>query len=130
MESLNRCISRIEKKQPEQLAELQTDFDLQDIIVLNLERAVQLMVDIGLHILSDRISSRPESMANVFTELEKHGLIDKTLAENLTKAVGFRNIAVHEYKSLNWDIVWSIITKNILDFKLFNKAVLRFMDNQ
>lgn len=39
LESLSRCIKRIEDKMPASVEELQTNLDLQDIITLNLERA-------------------------------------------------------------------------------------------
>ena len=31
--------------------------------------------------------------------------------------VAFRNIAVHAYFSVNWSIVWSAATRNVLDLK-------------
>jgi uncharacterized protein YutE (UPF0331/DUF86 family) len=33
------------------------------------------------------------------------------------KAVGFRNLAVHEYDKINWNIVYRIMTERITDFK-------------
>jgi len=41
LESLRRCLSRIEDKCPVNVAELEKDVDVQDIITLNLTRAVQ-----------------------------------------------------------------------------------------
>ncbi len=49
LESLRRCLSRIERKCPASVTELEGDVDLQDIITLNLTRAVQLSVDIAAH---------------------------------------------------------------------------------
>ena len=39
--------------------------------------------------------------------------------------VGFRNIAVHDYTSLNLDIVEKIIEKHLEDFTKFTKIVLK-----
>ena len=47
LESLRRCIVRIEEKRPVSVEILKTDYDIQDIISLNLERAIQISVDIG-----------------------------------------------------------------------------------
>ena len=47
IESLERCLIRIQTKSPASLDSLQNDLDCQDIIVLNLERAVQVCVVIG-----------------------------------------------------------------------------------
>ncbi len=41
LESLQRCISRIEEKTPLKVEILESDYDIQDIISLNLERTVQ-----------------------------------------------------------------------------------------
>lgn len=48
------------------------------------------------------------------------------VAENLKRAVGFRNIAVREYEEINWEIVKSICTKHVKDFYQFMKAILKF----
>ena len=47
LESLRKCLHRNETKKPESLEDLIQDIDAQDIIALNLERFVQLCVDIA-----------------------------------------------------------------------------------
>ena len=47
LESLRRCIARIESKRPITPDILRSNDDLQDIIALNLERAVQTCVDMA-----------------------------------------------------------------------------------
>jgi Flp pilus assembly CpaF family ATPase len=44
LESLARCVRRVEQKRPPTLAALLADPDAQDILVLNLSRAVQILV--------------------------------------------------------------------------------------
>jgi len=127
LESLSRCISRIEEKRPASVDALKSDIDAQDIIVLNLERAIQVCVDIGSHILTDHPGASPSSMAGVFREISAKGIIEKPLAERLSRAVGFRNIAVHEYEEISWDIVFSIITGQLNDFRNFAGAVMGLM---
>ncbi len=67
-------------------------------------------------------------MAESFTSLSEIGVIDEELAERMRKAVGFRNIAVHEYEKIDWDIVFSIITNHLDDFKRYAGAVLKYME--
>jgi uncharacterized protein YutE (UPF0331/DUF86 family) len=50
LESLRHCLRRIEVKCPTDAQTLATDPDLQDIVSLNLSRAVQVCVDIGAHV--------------------------------------------------------------------------------
>ena len=60
LESLRRCLQRVQKKCPATPEELMEDPDLQDIISLNLTRAVQLSVDTvatGVHPPQDDVAS-------------------------------------------------------------------------
>ena len=75
MESLRRCIQRINDKTPAKVDELIKDPDIQDILVLNLTRAVQLRVDIGSHIISETDAEAPSTMGDVFVSLGKLGVI-------------------------------------------------------
>lgn len=124
LESLARCIARIEGRTPSSAEALATDLDAQDIIALNLERAVQLCVDAGSHILLDYSLPSPETMAGVFTSLGRAGILPPPLADRLAKSAGFRNIAIHQYESIDWGIVYSIVTTRLDDFRSFAGAIL------
>lgn len=70
LESLRRCVKRIQDKTPAKYEEFVDDYDLQDIITLNLERCIQQCVDIGLHIISDLEVPAPETMTGTFVILD------------------------------------------------------------
>lgn len=123
LESLRRCVQRIKDKTPSSSAALLEDSDLQDIICINLERAVQICVDLSSHIIAESDMHAPGSMSESFEQLRKNGLLSDALATRLKKAVGFRNIAVHAYQEINWEVVYSIITKRLTDFVEFAKIV-------
>jgi uncharacterized protein YutE (UPF0331/DUF86 family) len=128
LESLRRCVERIQGKQPLSANDLETDIDKQDIISLNLSRAVQLTVDIGVHIISSLSSQVPDTMGQTFEVLADKHVIPKELATRLKKSVGFRNIAVHNYDAINWEIVHSIVQLHLRDFSEFAKAILVWQD--
>jgi len=124
LESLRRCLSRVEDKCPVDVSELEKDLDLQDIITLNLTRAVQLSVDIAAHWLSGLENMPvPGTMGGMFEALAQYGLLDSKLAERMRKSVGFRNIAVHHYEAIEWRVVHSICKYHLDDFSRFAKAV-------
>jgi uncharacterized protein YutE (UPF0331/DUF86 family) len=124
LESLRRCIKRIEDKTPSSVDLLVKDYDLQDIITVNLERAIQTCVDIGLHIISDLEVTIPETMSQTFEALNRVGYLDDAIADRLSKSVGFRNIAVHAYQEIDWDIVYCIITEHLDEFRAFAQQIL------
>jgi uncharacterized protein YutE (UPF0331/DUF86 family) len=65
----------------------------------------------------------PGTMGETFAILAKAGVIDENLAMHLKKAVGFQNIAVHNYEEINWAIVHSIATEYTSDFTEFARIV-------
>lgn len=128
LESLRRCLRRIETKCPADPLTLVADFDLQDIVALNLSRAVQLSVDIGAHLIASMEVPPPGTMGQTFDLLAQEGVLSRELANSLKKSVGFRNIAVHNYDSINWLIVHSIVKNNLGEFSAFAKAVVEWLE--
>lgn len=127
IESLRRCIQRIEDKKPDTIHLLVQSLDLQDILVINLTRVVQLCVDIGSHILSTANKPSPQTMGEVFTTLNELGIITPDTCEQLKKSIGFRNIAVHNYEAINWEIVYAICQDTLQDFRRFAQEISRYV---
>src|SRR5712691_11383235 len=125
LESLRRCIAQITSKMPITREVLRSNDDLQDIIVLNLERAVQICVDIAAHVMSETEMPPPSTMAEGFARLAELQIHPLQLAESLQKAVAFRNILVHNYTDINWDIVTDMVTHRLTDFVQFAQAIDR-----
>jgi len=124
LDSLWRCLERVRSRTPANASDLLNDLDLQDVLVLNLSRAVQICVDVAVHILSERKQPPPETMGKAFELLAQEGLLDTELAQRLKKSVGFRNLAVHNYEAIDWAIVHAIATRHLVDFEAFAKAVM------
>jgi uncharacterized protein YutE (UPF0331/DUF86 family) len=127
-ESLRRCLHRVQSKCPQESSTLAADFDLQDIVSLNLSRAVQICVDIGAHFIAHTEMPPPTTMGQTFDLLALLGIIDTQLADRLKKAVGYRNIAMHNYDSIDWHIVHTIVQQNLKDFTAFAQATMTRLD--
>ena len=57
-------------------------------------------------------------------------VISSTLAMRLKKAVGFRNIAVHNYEAIHWDVVHRIATEHLDEFAEFAKATVQWLEER
>ena len=128
LESLRKCLDRIESKKPETLENLLQDIDTQDILALNLERSVQLCVDIANHILSSLDDTPAMSMAESFERLSEKKIIPDELDQNLRRAVGFRNLSVHAYDKIDWQLGWNILESDLHDLVLFIELIEKFED--
>lgn len=130
LDSLHRCLQRIQSKTPGSLESLARDLDLQDIITLNLSRAVQVCVDIAAHLITDFDVPPPSSMAESFDKLAQVGVIPASLSDRMKKTVGFRNITIHEYEKIDWLIVFKIITEHLHDFSDYARVVVEWMEKE
>ena len=127
LEALIRCVHRIKSQNISTLEELESNLDKQEIIILNLQRAVQICVDIGNHILLDYKTPTPNTMSETFKYLAENKIIPQANATELSHAVGFRNIAVHQYENINCKIVFAIVQSHLDDFKTFAEAIEKFV---
>ncbi len=123
-ESLDNCLKRIEYAVNKDLKNLQKQ-DNQDIFVLNLQRACQITIDVAAHILKDEGFQIPNTVREYFKILNKEDFIATELSDSLTKMVGFRNIAVHDYEEIDTKILESIFKNHIDEFKQFKSQILK-----
>lgn len=129
LEALRRCTERIEARRADTAEALRADVDLQDILSLNLTRAVQLCVDTAIHVLADTDQPAPQTMGQAFDLLAEEGMIPPSLAQRMRGAVGFSNIAVHNYQAVDWDIVHAITHDGLDDFRDFARRISTLLDD-
>ena len=128
-ELIIRMLDFIEDNVPPRAQDLVKDYDAQDIISVNLQRAIQLCVDLGAHLIADRGWSAPATMAETFETLATNEVVKRDAAERLRRAVGFRNISVHEYEKIDWERVYKMVTERLGDFRLYVAALTAAWDN-
>lgn len=80
-----------------------------DAMILNLERACQAAIDLALHIIAVDHLGMPQTSSDSFLILRKAGRIERETARNMVAMTGFRNIAIHEYQTLDMSIVRAIV---------------------
>jgi uncharacterized protein YutE (UPF0331/DUF86 family) len=122
---IERCVARVREEYFGYESEFESNFTKQDSIILNLQRASEAAIDAANHLIKVRQLGAPQTSREAFEMLVSAGLIDKALGEQLRKMVGFRNIAVHDYTSLNLQVVKKIIETRLSDFEKFAAWLLK-----
>ena len=123
--SIERCLQRILEKYAGDKQNLVANQTKQDAIVLNLQRACEASIDLAMYVISQRRLGVPQDSRDAFTLLQTAGILSADLATRMQRMVGFRNVAVHEYTRLNFDVVHAIITKQLDDFRTFSSTVVK-----
>lgn len=120
---VDRCLARIDEVRGERREQL-SPVDVEDITALNLQRAVQAGIDLANHVVAAEGYGLPDSTAGAFGLLTERGVIDRELADRLRRMVGFRNIAIHEYRTIDPAIVESIVLHHLGDLRTFGVRVV------
>lgn len=121
---IERCVARVREVHAGDDDLCARDLMRQDAIVLNLQRACEASIDLAMHLVRVRRLGVPQESRDAFDLLERAGLINPDLAVRMKRMVGFRNVAVHDYRKLDLDIVRSIIGTRLTDFLEFTRTAL------
>ncbi len=117
--SVKRNLNRIKEKRDTDLKTFLKDLDRQESILFNLQMAIQNCIDITAHIISEQGLGVPGSTNEMFYLLEDNGYIYVDITEKMVKAVGFRNLIVHEYGKVELKQVFEVAKKEIEDFEKY-----------
>jgi len=120
---IERCLSRIAEEYDEHKKELETNLTRQDAIVLNLQRACEASIDAAMHVVRSRSLGVPQQSRDAFEMLREAELLDDALCQRMQAMVGFRNVAVHDYRKLSMGILRSILDERE-DFRQFSGQLI------
>lgn len=121
-------MNRVTEKRNVDLDGFIEDIDTQEIILFNIHAAVQNCIDIAAHIISEEGFGVPGSTTEMFYILEKNGYLDHNLTQKMVKAVGFRNLIVHEYGKIELEQVYEIAQRDVNDLNEYLKAILKKLE--
>ena len=122
---IERCVRRAREEYAADPAGFASNFSRQDAAILNIQRACEAALDMGQHLIRRERLGIPQSARDVFALLARGGWIDDGLADALKRMVGFRNLAVHDYASLQLPITVRIIETHLDEFLEYSSTLLR-----
>lgn len=122
-ESIEKCINRINEEYEGNINNL-NNYSKLDAIILNLQRACELCIDIATYIVSTKKLGIPQSKKEAFELLFKNGYIDEETLKIMRGMIGFRNIAIHDYKEIDEDILRDIIENHLSELLEFARKML------
>ena len=123
--TIERCVARAQEEYNKNPDTFASDFTRQDAAILNIQRACEAALDMGQHLIRRQRLGVPQGARDVFDLLARGGWIGKKLAEQLKPMVGFRNIAVHDYQTLQLPITIAIITRHLDDHLDYAQTILK-----
>lgn len=122
-DSIEKCMKRIHEEYEDDPKHLQ-DYRRLDGIVLNLQRACEIVIDMAMYVVSTRKLGIPQTKKEAFELLERNDLISSEMSRKMKGMIGFRNIAVHDYKEIDEEILEDVIENHLSDLIEFAREMI------
>ena len=123
--SIRRNLKRISEKGGVDLEIFLGDIDRQEVVSFNLHLAIENCIVLAAHIISEEGLGVPGSASEMFYLLEENGYLNLQLTEKMIKAVGLRNLIVHEYDKIDLKRLFEIIRKDTKDINEFIASIFK-----
>jgi len=99
------------------------DFKERGALERYLHLAIEVVIDIGNEIISARQLRRPDQYRDIPMILAESGVIPESLAVEVAKMIGFRNLLVHGYAALDLELEYRFLETRLHDFEDYMKHV-------
>lgn len=124
---LERYLGQVGEYSSIGLEEYRADWKVQRIVERTLQMLIETCADIASHIVADNDMRIPTSYADTFRVISEHDVISPDLLSVMERMAKFRNILVHQYESVDAEIVILVLRKHLGDFNAFRDAILAFL---
>lgn len=127
IENLKSYVKILEGLQNITLEELEKEPIKKGALERYLQLSIESCVDIAEMIISDQRLTTPQTATESIEILGNEGILESAFSKEFAKAVGFRNILIHDYVKIDYQIVLENLKNNLSDFHRFIKEILEFL---
>lgn len=127
LQELRRTLKELEQLRGKDLEELKGSLFTSWAVEHGLQLAIQVVLDIGNHILVSLDEHQIEDYADVINKLGERGIIPKDFAQQIRKMAHFRNLLVHEYIEVDLATVHDVLQNRLGDFQQFIQHIQRYL---
>lgn len=127
IEKLKEYLAILEGLQDVTLLELQKDAVKRGAVERYLQLSIEACIDIAELVISDQRLLTPSTAKEALEILGKEGIMESEFAEGFSKTAGFRNILIHDYVEIDYEILLQNLKGNLSDFHMFIKSILAFL---
>ncbi|MCK4478088.1 DUF86 domain-containing protein [Candidatus Bathyarchaeota archaeon] len=120
----------LRKLQTTSMEDFTSNFTIRGAVERYLQVSIECVIDIGNEIISSLQLQRPESYRDIPYILAEAKIIPKTFAETIASMTGFRNLLVHDYASININLVYEFLQTKLPDFETFTKHIAKWLEKK
>ncbi|MBI5488715.1 MAG: DUF86 domain-containing protein [Deltaproteobacteria bacterium] len=123
--AIRHHVARLRARRPLDVAVLDRDEDARNVVLMDLQQAIQACIDLAVHTCSHEALGSPEGPAAAFALLARAGILEDALSIRLAGAAGLRNVIVHRYGELVMERLVAQLAAGLADLEGFLAAIQR-----
>ena len=120
----------LKELQTTSMEDLTSDFRTRGAVERYLQVSIESIIDIGNEIISSLQLRRPERYRDIPHILAEAKIIPRTFAAKIASMIGFRNLLVHDYASINLNLVHEFLQTKLPDFEAFTRHVAKWLEEE
>jgi uncharacterized protein YutE (UPF0331/DUF86 family) len=111
------AIARLRAIPHDDLAQFRADDRNIDAALRRLQVAIQVLIDVGSHLVSRLGLGTPDSSQDLLDRLERAGRLPPGSAQRFGKVFAFRNRIVHVYDGIDDAVVFAVVASELGDLE-------------
>lgn len=119
------AIAKLRALPQDSLEEFRGDDRNVDAALRRLQIAIQILIDVGSHVVARLGLGAPDTSRDLLDRLERAGHLPAGSAPRFGKMFGFRNRIVHLYDRVDDEMVFEVVTQHLEDLE---ELARRFID--
>lgn len=123
-------LAQLRELQQHSRADLDNDWRIRATVDRTLQLAIEVVISVCDQLIAGLSLPLPDSGRDAVLAVARAGVISDDLGDRLAQAVGFRNILVHQYLSIDYDRVYDALQHDLSAFEQFLTQVGTFLDAQ
>lgn len=130
MRRLDKALQILQQSSKIPFGELIGNDVLLSAVERNFQVAIECILDIGNHLIAEKGFESPEDSEDIIRILGEEGVIPQAFAEQTKGIAGFRNILVHEYTGVDYQILYSYLVHRLNDLREFAGYLSVFLNKE
>jgi uncharacterized protein YutE (UPF0331/DUF86 family) len=111
------AVARLQRLPQATIAEFRADERNVDAALRRLQVAIQVLIDVGSHVVAQLGLGAPDTSHDLLERLEGAGRLPEGSAARFGKMFAFRNRIVHLYDRVDDEFVYEIVTRHLGDIE-------------
>jgi len=129
IEEIEGFLSQLEEIKPLTLEEYERDFKAKAACERYFEKIVEAVIDLSFIFIKEKKIEMPDDDESALDTLARNNIITDNLVKRVKEAKGMRNIITHLYGSVNDELVFEALDREIIfDVNEFLSSIRKCLD--